>query len=630
MTRSRSLRLLRSVWLGLLIWPYAVASGMPRPLLLASLPVFLAIAAGPGRLRYLLRWFLALLLGLLASLPTLMPGSLWHLLLSGGPHTVAVAVTSLLLWLTSLLGWQVFGEATARTRLTWLWLMGTLVLALNRRIWAIGADLPTLAYLSLGVVLLAIGGDDESVPWPAVPLAALPLVGLVLVVFWPQAPSPSIQPPGSVVRGLAGLRVAVSGASLPPQVNVNQPVSLSPAPLLIVRGAPHPAYWQEATFDTFNGVAWVEPPGPRIALGSHTLPSPLWSPQSQGLPQALWHVTVQEVLPGSIAPLVYTGTPVGLTAEAATTGGVFLPASHALLLPGTPTYTWQLMVPSQPASLLAKATFVPLAAAPKQDLAVPTVLRRELAPLAARLRRGGGGPWALAQRISQYLDLHEVYNPDFVPSRHRDPIGRFVLRSHEGYCDQFSTAFVMLARLDGLPARWVVGFAPGVWDPSAKTETLRAEDAHSWAQIDVAPYGWVQIDPTPGPAAVPAHPATRTPKPYAASVRGYSPSWPLAALLALIAVASTLRVVRLRRSPGWRLGRLERRLERMTRDRCQGRPTWREEVRSLPGQAQEAAWPALEVLEAAHYGKVPPDAEELRAAEQALGRAQRLLREKSG
>ncbi len=625
MSRSRGLLILRGVWLGLLVWPYAVAGGMPRPLLLAILPPLLATLAGRGLPRCLARWAAALGLGLSAALPSLMPPALRQSLLTGGPHAIAVTVTGLLLWLTSLLGWQVFGEATSRGRLIWLWLMGTLVLALNRRIWAVGADLPTLGFLALGVLLLAIGGDDEAVPWTAVPLGALPLLGLALAAVWPQAPSPATPTPASVVRGLAGLRVAVSGASLPRRVDVNEPVTLSPAPLLVVRGAPHPAYWQEATFDTFNGVDWLEPPGPRLALGARPLPSPLWPPESRALPVSSWHVTVQEVLPGSITPLVYTGTPVGLTAEATDAGGTFLPAAHALLLPGTPSYTWQLVVPSQPESLLGTATFLPLREAPAKDLEVPMQLRRELGPLAGRLKRGGGGPWALATRIADYLDRHEVYNQAFVPSRHGDPIGRFLLRSHEGYCDQFSTAFVMLARLEGLPARWVVGFAPGVWDAAARTETLRAEDAHSWAQVDVAPYGWVQLDPTPGSAAAAKgrgqHP------PAAKPARGRMPAQAAApVLLGLIALALALRYARQRRSTAYRLGRIERQLARLSKGRGAGRPTWREEVLALPQAAQAAAWPALEVLEAAHYGNRPPGPLQLQAAEDALRQARRAMR----
>ncbi len=626
MSRGRVLLVLRGVWLGLLVWPYAVASGMPRPLLLSLLPMVLALLWGQGIPRYLLRLLAALGLGFWAVLPTLDPRALRGAILAGGPHAIAIVVTGLLLWLTSLLGWQVFSEATARTRLVWLWLMGTLVLALNRRIWAIGQDLPTFGYLAFGVALLALGCDDENMPWSALPLGLLPLVGLSLALFWPQAPAAGVTPSSSAVRGLAGLRVAVSGATLPRRVNVNQPVSLSPAPLLVVRGAPQPAYWQEATFDTFNGVDWLEPPGPHLPVGTRPLPSPLWPPDNRGLPLAVWHVSVQEVIPGSITPLVYTGTPVALSAQTASPGGMFLPSAHALLVPGTPSYTWQLSVPSQPLKLLQSASFLPASAAPAQDLAVPGRLRLELLPLARRLQKGTGGPWALASRITQYLDTHETYDPAFVPSRHGDPIGRFLLRSHQGYCDQFSTAFVMLARLDGLPARWVVGFAPGIYDSASHIETLRAEDAHSWAQIDVAPYGWLQLDPTPGPSAsgVPRGRAPETAR--AGPARGFTVLEAALGLLLLTTLGLTWRLMRMRRTTAWRLRRLELQLGRLARGKCEGHPTWREQVLALPPPARDAAWPALEVLEAAHYGQVPPGPEDLLQAHQALRKAARALR----
>ena len=622
--RTRALLLLRGAWLGLLIWPYATAGGVPRPLLVALVPPALALLAGPGRLRYALRLVGAAALALYGALPTLAPSALRAALHAQGLHFVAVSATGLLLACTALLGWQVFGEARGSSRLTWLWLMGMLVLALNRRLWGVAAEVPALAYLALGVLLLALGEDRDRVAPGAALVALAPLVGLACLVFWPA------QPPGgtgslasSQVRGVAGLTIAKSGANLARRVSINQAVSLSAAPLLVVRGAPGPSYWQEATFDDFDGTNWREPTGPALPVGPGLLPSPLWPPQTQGLKTATWRVSVQEVTPGDVVPLVYAGTPISLSATAPSPGGSLLQAAHALLLPGAVSYSWQLDVPSATPAQLGSAQALAPSAAPKEDLEVPAALRRELEPLARRLAQGGGGPWALAQRIVTYLGRHETYTPAFTPSPRGDPVGQFLLHTHRGYCDQFSTAFVMLARLDGLPTRWAVGFAPGPWDPVGHVETLRAEDAHSWAEIDVVPYGWLRVDPTPAGAVAPGKGSAGG---GAGRSLGQVQRQIAVAGLALLAALALAALIARRRRRALRLGRIEQGIARLARGHLAGRPTWREQVLSLPPPAREAAWPALEVLEAAHYGRQTPSAADLARAEAALRAARRAAR----
>lgn len=77
-----------------------------------------------------------------------------------------------------------------------------------------------------------------------------------------------------------------------------------------------------------------------------------------------------------------------------------------------------------------------------------------------------------------------------------DPITHF-LDTRRGYCVQFATAMVMMARAEGIPARMAIGFLPG--DQRADgSRVVRANDAHSWPELYLDGIGWTRFEPTPG------------------------------------------------------------------------------------------------------------------------------------
>ncbi|WP_152192981.1 transglutaminase family protein [Georgenia satyanarayanai] len=77
-----------------------------------------------------------------------------------------------------------------------------------------------------------------------------------------------------------------------------------------------------------------------------------------------------------------------------------------------------------------------------------------------------------------------------------DPISHF-LTTKQGYCTQFATAMVMLARAQDIPARLAVGFLPGSRGLDG-TRTVVAADAHAWPELFITGLGWTRFEPTPG------------------------------------------------------------------------------------------------------------------------------------
>ncbi len=68
-----------------------------------------------------------------------------------------------------------------------------------------------------------------------------------------------------------------------------------------------------------------------------------------------------------------------------------------------------------------------------------------------------------------------------------------------GYCEQFATSMALMARALGIPARVVLGFAPGKVLLNDTTVLIQDRNAHSWVEIWIPQFGWMMFDPTPRP-----------------------------------------------------------------------------------------------------------------------------------
>ncbi len=85
--------------------------------------------------------------------------------------------------------------------------------------------------------------------------------------------------------------------------------------------------------------------------------------------------------------------------------------------------------------------------------------------------------------------------PEGIESQ-EDFLDYFLLESKKGYCSYFASAFVLLARAEGFPARYVEGFCiPTTKDMVA---TATADRVHAWPEVYIEGVGWIPFEPTPG------------------------------------------------------------------------------------------------------------------------------------
>lgn len=106
--------------------------------------------------------------------------------------------------------------------------------------------------------------------------------------------------------------------------------------------------------------------------------------------------------------------------------------------------------------------------------------------------------------IRAYLNTNYQYNASAPqPPEGADPIRYFLTESKQGYSVQFASAAVVMFRMFGLPARYVVGYAApqslftqqedGSWHA-----ILQDDNAHAWAEMYISGQGWTPMEMTPG------------------------------------------------------------------------------------------------------------------------------------
>ncbi|CUA98106.1 transglutaminaseTgpA domain-containing protein [Comamonas thiooxydans] len=72
----------------------------------------------------------------------------------------------------------------------------------------------------------------------------------------------------------------------------------------------------------------------------------------------------------------------------------------------------------------------------------------------------------------------------------------FWFDSKQGFCEHIASAFAVLMRSMGVPARIVTGYQGGDRNSVDNYWTVRSSDAHAWTEVWIAGRGWVRVDPT--------------------------------------------------------------------------------------------------------------------------------------
>jgi len=149
---------------------------------------------------------------------------------------------------------------------------------------------------------------------------------------------------------------------------------------------------------------------------------------------------------------------------------------------------WEKLVEPDPAERTA--------AVAERYLQLPPELPDTVGKTAAEAA-GDGTPYERAIRLVSFFQKGFTYTlSPVIPPESGDFVAHF-LTTRAGYCVYFATAMTVMARTQGLPARYVEGFISP--SPQASDSySITGKMAHSWVEIYFDGIGWVPFDPTPG------------------------------------------------------------------------------------------------------------------------------------
>jgi len=113
------------------------------------------------------------------------------------------------------------------------------------------------------------------------------------------------------------------------------------------------------------------------------------------------------------------------------------------------------------------------------------------------LRRNSADPAQVVQEALTYIrnqPFRYTLAPPLLLSD--DPLDEFLFTTRSGFCEHYSSAFVILMRAAGIPARVVTGYQGGEINPLGNYLMVRQSDAHAWAEVWLQNSGWTRVDPT--------------------------------------------------------------------------------------------------------------------------------------
>ena len=76
------------------------------------------------------------------------------------------------------------------------------------------------------------------------------------------------------------------------------------------------------------------------------------------------------------------------------------------------------------------------------------------------------------------------------------PLDAVLFDQKRGFCEHYAAAFAALMRAAGIPARVVIGYQGGEWQPATKQLQILQRDAHAWVELWLPAGEWRTVDPT--------------------------------------------------------------------------------------------------------------------------------------
>jgi len=127
---------------------------------------------------------------------------------------------------------------------------------------------------------------------------------------------------------------------------------------------------------------------------------------------------------------------------------------------------------------------------------VPTESNQRTQELAQRMHAEAGSDIAFIDNVMRRFNQQEYYYTLEPPPLGSNSVDRFLFETRQGFCEHYASAFAVMMRAAGIPARVVLGYQGGEVNPMGGHMIVRQSDAHAWNEVWLEGLGWRRVDPT--------------------------------------------------------------------------------------------------------------------------------------
>ena len=257
--------------------------------------------------------------------------------------------------------------------------------------------------------------------------------------------------------------------------------------LFYVYPAQNPRYWRLAAFDTYRNGSWLLADPARTSYAGEYLPQEIEKPAL--LPESEYRVAFNNESTGFLPNALHTTR----LFDVAPPAGLHFDGMSNFYTPATVnSYMFSTFAVTLTPEQLEAGQFSPDKVRSSLT-AVADGMPERVKALALTVAAGQDSPAAMIRAILGHLRSNYRFTP--APSEAgagEDPVDGFLFGTRQGSSLDFASAFVTLARYNGIPCRLVTGFALG--DLAGGRRAVRSGHFHCWAEVLFSNHGWVQFE----------------------------------------------------------------------------------------------------------------------------------------
>lgn len=130
------------------------------------------------------------------------------------------------------------------------------------------------------------------------------------------------------------------------------------------------------------------------------------------------------------------------------------------------------------------------------NLRLPNNFNPQSIRFAQEIQQRHNDPLSRINAVLEHFRTEQFFYTLEPPQLGRHSADEFLFNTRAGFCEHYASAFVILMRAMGIPARVVTGYQGGTLNTQGNFYEVRQSDAHAWAEVWLKEKGWVRVDPT--------------------------------------------------------------------------------------------------------------------------------------